>query len=237
MCTVTFIPLPGKIYLASNRDEKHSRAKALKPAIYPTPSGNMLFPKDPDAGGTWIALHQSGNAVVLLNGGISPHISDPPYHKSRGVVLLELTGTPSPAEAFLMINLNNVEPFTVVMWDHGKLWEGIWDGENKHISRKDERKPHIWSSVTLYDESVKLLREQWFSEWLEKNPDPVMEEIFHFHQFTGEGDSENDLMINRDGELYTVSITGMEISNEKGTMRYLDLLQDGLYFSDLNIAP
>lgn len=237
MCTVTFIPHKGKIFLASNRDEKHTRAKALSPVVYSTPSGSILFPKDPDAGGAWIVLHESGNAVVLLNGGIHPHIPNLPYDKSRGIVVLELVSALSPAEAFRVMILSNIEPFTVVMWDHEKLWEGIWDGNNKHISRKDETKPHIWSSVTLYDESVKLLREQWFSDWLLKNPGMVMEEIFHFHQFTGEGDLENDLLINRDGQLYTVSITGIEISNKKGTMRYLDLLQNRLYFSDLTLSP
>jgi hypothetical protein len=29
----------------------------------------ITYPKDADAGGTWIAKHENGNAVVLLNGG------------------------------------------------------------------------------------------------------------------------------------------------------------------------
>jgi uncharacterized protein with NRDE domain len=138
MCTVTFIPSRGNIFLVSNRDEKHTRMDAHEPEAYSSSGGHVLYPKDAEAGGTWIAMHDKGNAVVLLNGGTEAHLTDPPYRKSRGLVLLDLIVEPSPSSAFLSMDLHNIEPFTVVCWDNGKLWEGIWDGENRHITRKDE---------------------------------------------------------------------------------------------------
>jgi hypothetical protein len=83
--------------------------------------------------------------------------------------------------------------------------------------------PHIWSSATLYDEEVVKKREYWFLKWLNKNPNPIQQDILHFHQFAGDGDKHNDLRVNRDGKLFTVSVTGIELNAEKGTMRYLDL--------------
>src|SRR5215207_5422808 len=100
MCTVTFIRQADKIYITSNRDEKHWRSNALPPAVYPFTSGNLLFPKDGDAGGTWIAAHENGNAIVFLNGGFIAHTPKPPYRKSRGLVLTNLIDRPEPFISF-----------------------------------------------------------------------------------------------------------------------------------------
>ena len=226
MCTVTFIPVEKKVFLVSSRDECHTRKDALKPAFYKIPGGKLLYPKDTEAGGTWIALHENGNAVVLLNGGKKAHDADPPYRKSRGLVLLDLVAAPSPSALFLSMDLDNIEPFTVVCLDSGRLWEAVWDGEHRSVSRKDEKKPQIWSSVTLYDQSARAMRENWFEEWLVKKTAPSMNDVLDFHRNTGDGNLHNDLLMNRGGHLYTVSITAMEIGKTKGEMVYLDLRND-----------
>src|SRR5688500_10833072 len=100
MCTVTFIPSKQGMFLTSNRDEKNLRASAVYPAVYEFSSGKTIFPKDADAGGTWIAVHQNGNAIVLLNGGLFKHIPAPPYRKSRGLIVLDLIDSYEPYQAF-----------------------------------------------------------------------------------------------------------------------------------------
>ena len=84
MCTVTYIPTKEHVYLTSNRDEKNWRTDALAPEVYEFSSGKIIYPKDGDAGGTWIAAHENGNVVVFLNGGFVAHTPAPPYRKSRG---------------------------------------------------------------------------------------------------------------------------------------------------------
>jgi len=84
MCTVSFIPVGGKLFISSNRDEKRSRKIALPPAQYEYNELKFVFPKDADAGGTWIAVKENGDAAVLLNGAFINHIAEPPYRKSRG---------------------------------------------------------------------------------------------------------------------------------------------------------
>ncbi len=222
MCTVTFIPVKGKIYLTSNRDEKKTRLDAISPAVYESESGKMLFPKDAEAGGTWIAAHENGNAIVFLNGGFKAHEPQPPYRKSRGLILLDLIEGATPYNSFIAIKLNRIEPFTAIIWDEHHLFECRWDGEQKHTKQLDAHRPHIWSSVTLYDVDVSSRRNLWFENWIKKNDHPSMKEIMHFHQFTGDGDTHNDLRMNRHGKLFTVSVTSLLINSKEAIMEYLD---------------
>jgi len=223
MCTVTFIPVKDRIYFTSNRDEKSRRTSAVPPAIYQYGSGKVVFPRDPDAGGTWIAGHENGNVVVFLNGGFVAHAPKPPYRKSRGLILLDLIDHTTPVNCFQAINLNNIEPFTAVIFDSDHLFECRWDGERKHTKEMSVLEPHMWSSVTLYNEDVIRKRNTWFIEFLSARPKPESADILHFHQFTGDGDSSNDLLMNREGTIGTVSITSIELNAAAMTMDYLDI--------------
>lgn len=233
MCTVTYIPGADGIFITSNRDEKSWREPALPPNTYSFDSGAILFPRDAHAGGTWIAAHENGNAIVFLNGAFESHVSSPPYKKSRGVVLIDLINSQSPVNSFQWINLNNIEPFTAIIFDQGFLHECRWDGINKHREQLDGSVPHIWSSATLYDRPVRDKRESWFGNWIAENPAPNVDSILHFHQFTGDGDRHNDLFMNRDGQVGTVSITSLQLSGQKVVMHYLDLQNNQRYVHDL----
>lgn len=225
MCTVTFIPSSSRYIFTSNRDEKAGRSTAIPPEAYPFDSGNILFPKDADAGGTWIAVHENGNAIILLNGAFAAHKPKPPYKKSRGLILVDLIDSSSPAVSFQAINLNNIEPFTAIIWNDNHLFECRWDGKTKHSVLLESNQPMIWSSSTLYDETIIAKRKSWFDEWMGKDATPTQENILHFHQFTGDGDKQNDLMMNRDGVVATMSITSIAITETKAEMLHLDVRQ------------
>jgi hypothetical protein len=226
MCTVTFIPVKDKIFITSNRDEKIGRSPALSSAVYNLQTGNVLFPKDTDAGGTWFAVHENGNAIVFLNGGWISHQTNPPYRKSRGLILIDLIDSEMPFHSFLVVCLHNIEPFTAIVRDDGELFECRWDGIEKYYCQLDKNLPHIWSSVTLYEEQVIEMRREWFIQWLQKNPDPSQEDILDFHRFSGTGDEQNDLLMNRDGNVFTVSISSAEITGAGVLFKYVDTLQD-----------
>jgi len=224
MCTVTFIPVKEKVFITSNRDEKHWRSVATAPAVDTMKTGKILFPKDTHGGGTWFAVHENGNAVVFLNGAWQKHIPEPPYRKSRGLILLDFADSELPLKSFDENNLENIEPFTAIIWQDGKLSECRWDGSIRYSREMEVAVPHIWSSVTLYDDPTIRRRRYWFEEWMKKNPAPTQEEIFHFHQFTGDGDKHNYLLMNRNNMVFTVSITAATFTDELVTMRYTDLL-------------
>src|SRR3954467_7532888 len=198
MCTVTFIPLKDTIILTSNRDEKYSRKQALPPQQFDFTGGTIIYPKDADAGGTWIAMNEDGNAAVLLNGAFVKHVPTPPYKKSRGQVMLELIQTDRPVRSFVRADLVHIEPFTLVIIENRCLYECRWDGNQKYCKQLPVYRPHIWSSATLYTEDIVKKREQWFAKWLNNNPAPSQEDVIHFHLFGGENDKHNDLRMNRE---------------------------------------
>jgi Transport and Golgi organisation 2 len=223
MCTVTYLPLKDRLLITSNRDEQTLREPAAVPATYDFKTGGILFPKDGRAGGTWIAAHSNGNAMVLLNGAIKRHIPHPPYRKSRGLIFLDIFDSPYPRSTFDNIALDDIEPFTLIIWENGLLWEAKWDGAAKYIAALATNVPGIWSSVTLYDPEVRALREAWFAQWLKERDHIAPEDIRLFHEFGGNGDETISFRMNRNGLLRTVSITAIELEPGKATMFYKDM--------------
>lgn len=226
MCTVSFIPLAGSVYITHNRDERAARLKALPPGVYNINDHQLLFPRDGEAGGSWVAINQNGNAAVLLNGGFINHINQGPYRKSRGIVFLELVASTSILHSWQGINLNGIEAFNLIVWDANRLFRCVWDGNNKHQTQMNETIPHTWSSATLYDFDIQEKRKSWFEKWLQAHPNPAAEDIIAYHLNAGDGDTNNDLKMNRAGQLLTVSLTAITIASDKGTLKYIDLLDN-----------
>ena len=236
MCTVTYIPVNNSFFLTSNRDEKKVRLKAEQPQWYKFASGHLLFPKDGNAGGTWMALHENGNAMVLLNGSTVNHQYAPPYRKSRGLIFLDILSEGKALVAFKKINLLGIEPFTLVIWESGQLHECRWSGEEKYIREMDATQPHIWSSVTLYTSEIIHKREQWFADWLKKHPTPASNDILQFHLFGGDGDAENDIRMNRNNSMYTVSVTNIDWDRKSANILYEDIIHQEKHFSSISFV-
>ena len=70
--------------------ENIQRENAAAPDFHILPNKKIIFPKDAKAGGTWFAAADTGVIAVLLNGAFKKHIAQPPYRKSRGLILLEI---------------------------------------------------------------------------------------------------------------------------------------------------
>jgi hypothetical protein len=227
MCTVTFIPTGRRFFLTSSRDEQDGRPLAAFPTVYEIKGRKILFPKDPQAGGSWAAVNENGCMTVLLNGAIRAHLSEPPYRKSRGLILLDLIAESSPASAFEHADFRGIEPFTVVLFEDKNLYSGKWDGRMKWLETLNSNKAHIWSSVTLYDQAAIVKREDWFNLWLSENPYPGTLDILHFHQKGGDGNPFNDILMNREGKIFTNSISSIRLSPETASFRYLDLRSGG----------
>lgn len=202
------------------------RPNAISPGLYRHNGVGIVYPKDTKANGSWIAFTQTGNAAVLLNGAFIKHIAKPPYRKSRGLVFLDIISHPEPQFCFLGINLDSIEPFTLVLFIGGSLFEARWDGEQKHFTQLDETGSYIWSSATLYTSAIINKRRQWFEKWLLENAYPTASSIFNFHRFAGDGDNDNNVLMNRNGEMLTVSITGIDICLDAATMQHFDLKEN-----------
>ncbi|WP_286755403.1 NRDE family protein [Roseivirga sp. UBA838] len=215
MCTVTFLPkAKGNFILTSNRDEDPQRAsfELSRQTIGGRP---VHFPKDPKAGGTWLATDKKRFTLCLLNGGFEKHHHKPPYRLSRGLMVLEFFNQNSVIEFIEHFEFKGIEPFTLIIVEHQKalqLHQLVWDENKLHHNVLQANQPHIWSSSTLYPEDVREERRQWFMQWLERQREKEYDQkqVLHFHKFGGKGDAWNNFVMNRENKVKTVSVTSAE---------------------------
>ncbi|MEO1263417.1 MAG: NRDE family protein [Bacteroidota bacterium] len=228
MCTVTYIPQPNNNFiLTSNRDE----------AAYRSPHGltttelhglEMVFPKDTGAGGTWIVAADDGRVVCLLNGAFEKHKHQPPYRRSRGIMVLDYFRYRSTNDFVKNYDFEGMEPFTFVMVGKNDLYELRWDEKQVHLRELNTSGKYMWSSATLYKTEIQLKRESWFKNWLENRKDFSLKAIQNFHLHGGEPDPWNGFVMNRMNLVQTVSITNVTKKNDRMEMVYNDLLRENI---------
>lgn len=225
MCTVTYLPIGNQDFiLTSSRDIPFARESATHPKKYKEDGVEIYYPKDGKASGTWIGVSSKNRLICLLNGGYAYHTSLTTYKKSRGLIVKSLLKEDIIRQGLEKIDLEGVEQFTltIVDWNNElELLEFVWDGSQKHLKPLPQE-PHIWSSSTLYDENVKQLRKDWFTNW-QKTHDFTRENILKFHKTAGVGDKHIDVLMNR-GVGGTVSITSVKKQNNSIGMVYEDIL-------------
>lgn len=225
MCTLTLTPFSKRsnaFIFTSNRDEAVGR-RTSAPEIHFFKSKKMLFPKDEEAGGTWIGLSETKRCVCLLNGAFKPHKREKSYKMSRGIVVKELLAVDDLNTFVENFNFTGIEPFTAVIVEFlNKLLfkELVWDGK-KMFFRQLPLVSHIWSSAPLYSEEMKEERKSWFFHF-EKTTPVHQDSLWDFHHNAGTGDKTKDLIIDR-GFLKTKSITQIVHSQTGTTMKYEDL--------------
>ena len=226
MCTVSFVKANGKIIITSNRDEKIIRPNAIEPKTYHLNNKKVIFPKDNKAGGTWYAIDEHSNVLVLLNGAEEKHVLKESYRKSRGLIVLDLIGAESPLQAWQEIDLNQIEPFTLVLFENQKLYQLRWNAAEKSCLALDTNQNHIWSSSTLYSKEIRAMRAHWFYTFLDAKPEVDAEKLFNFHRYTEADNTEHGLVINRNDVLKTLSITQTVIEQNEVSIYYKDLITE-----------
>jgi len=208
MCTVTFIPDgQGVYYLTSNRDEHTGRARALPPRRH----DDIVYPKDPVAGGSWVAMKRNRDAGILLNGAFTKHRRRETYRKSRGLVFLEILRADDPLDRWRQTDLKDIEPFTLILFINKILLECRWDGEQRYVRELETNRPYIWSSVTLYDEITHAQREEMLANWYAGNAIST-DSILDLHR-----------RMRKEGVVMTVSITTLQMGQRKAGLKYIDL--------------
>lgn len=224
MCTVSFVFSNGKAIVTHNRDEKTARESALEPQKYSVNETEIYFPKDQKAGGTWFVVAQNGTVLVLLNGADEKHEVKPSYRKSRGLIVLDLISSNSPINAWNTIDLSEIEPFTVVLFQENELYQLRWNEIEKTTLKLDISKSYIWSSTTLYSNDIREKRSAWFQDYLISKASISESDLYNFHRNTENNDTQNGLVINRNDKLKTLSITQVTIQNDEVALSYSDLL-------------
>jgi hypothetical protein len=229
MCTVTYIPTETGFLLTSNRDEKISRP-SLPPMKYRIYDQTVFFPKEKISQGTWIATSENLFTLCLLNGAFHGHISQPPYRKSRGLVLLDFFAYNNPISYAREYDFHEIEPFTLIIISckgDRTLHVLRWDGHEVHLENQNVNKPHIWSSSTLYTEEVRIERQDWFQQFLKESPYTTLDDALFFHHFGGNGNAGDSIVMQRE-KIQTISITSIEAATSSKRIIHEDLLEKKL---------
>lgn len=213
MCTVTYFPLKNKFVLTSNRDEKPNRS-----AQEIHREKGVFYPKDATKNGTWFAVSEYGNAIILLNGAFENHSVKKEFRKSRGLIVLDLIAEEDIFKSIKLIDLENIEPFTLVIFQENQLAEFRWDGTEKHFKMLDNNRPYIWSSATLYDATAQEKRKEIFKEFLQNETISEANILDFHHQKTD--DLENGITIKRQNTIQTISTTQVIIADEIALKHY-----------------
>lgn len=222
MCTVAFIPYNNRFYFASLRDENPGRERASVPVYRQSNGITFLAPVDPLGGGTWVGVNETGNLVVLLNGGFENHSKNTAYAKSRGLIVVDMLGSYQPINEWDLMNLENIEPFTLIVWAEENLFRLVWDGQQKHKISLALDTAHIWSSATLYDTAARARREELFKEWVAEKEAVSKSSLIGF--LKTHNDPENGFFINREERFKTLSYTFIEmVPGNTAEISYYDL--------------
>jgi hypothetical protein len=137
---------------------------------------------------------------------------------SRGLVLLDFYQYNDVAGFRDRYNFKGIEPFTLLIRNVREMATGLaeskfdelrWDGEQVHHTPLNPDLPGIWSSVTLYSDEVISQRNLWFKHWLDSHLKFTIRSAVNFHKTAGTGNTRNDILMNRDNEVRTVSITSI----------------------------
>ncbi len=224
MCTVTYYPTATGCIMTSNRDEIISRPAAEHPAISSLGDKQLLYPRDPQAGGTWFVADNSGNVAILFNGGFEKHRHEPPYRRSRGLILLDLHSQDRITDAFDTIQLSGIEPFSILSFQQTGLFRFTWTGQEKVTEELDTQVPVLFSSAPLYTPENRSKRSSLFDIFVQKENNRSADDIFAFHAAENPDDPENGFVMRRPSGVMTRSITQTVIEKAQITMRHVDLL-------------
>lgn len=238
MCTVTFIPTNEGFYFTSSRDEKASRT-TMPPKTYNVDGIDLVFPKDELAGGTWIASNTKGKTACLLNGAFVNHHKAKQYDRSRGLILLESFNYETTSEFCDKVQLNNVEPFTLLTLDYqsgslNEFYELIWDGKSKFLNKLSNSDSQIWSSATLYDPTTQVKRKSLFKNWIHQHQDFEDKMILNFHNRKHGLNMDEDILMKGKGDLRTLSISQIHVQQNKAVFNYFDIEKNKDYKVELH---
>jgi uncharacterized protein with NRDE domain len=217
MCVLTYIPhSDGRVSITHNRDENILRPEALPPKTYRIGNEQVTFPKDPQGGGTWFAVHDNW-VLCLLNGAFEAHVSQPPYRASRGTIINDFFQYSDNQQFIQQFSPIGYEPFTLLIFnlEEKKVQQLVWDEQILHIHNLDSTKPHIWSSSTLYNTRIKNTRKQIFQQFASIKPTTF--QIIDFHKMNIDNDLHKSFFVNINDTIKTVAIT--QVSGRQANLK------------------
>lgn len=221
MCTLTVVPTAAGYRLAFNRDERPTRPAAAPPALALVGGRAVVHPTDPESGGTWLAVNDSGLSLAVLNGNPGgPKLAG---RVSRGTLI------PAAADAATVWRaltaaaarpLADFAPFRLVAVGGGVVGDLWWDGAAARLgSCVFVARPALFTSSGLGDAVVTPPRAALFDELFAAPPAdwPAAQDAFHRHRWPG----REHVSVNMERPTArTVSVAVIEVGGGRARVRY-----------------
>lgn len=221
MCTVSWCNQPDGYTLFFNRDESRKRPAAIPPDEKSIRGTRILSPTDPEGGGTWLLINQTGLSLGLLNYYEARVNYQPPNRKSRGLLPLKFAPYGELSElkrALEKTDFSHYPPLHFLAVDtQSRSLLMTWDGQNKSFSNPRGRDLPI-STSSFATQNVAAARKAEFCKQLALASDPV-EALEAFHTNAAPGPATHAALMSRP-DAKTVSVTRIYVSANRVHMRY-----------------
>jgi Transport and Golgi organisation 2 len=227
MCSLSWSRRRGALVVVMNRDERRDRAPARPPRRWRGEDGGFLAPVDGDAGGTWIAVKDSGVVLALLNhhsrgdsgavavAGARPRIS-------RGLLVTTLTaeaGIPDAAR-LRAAGLAAYAPFRLfVTGPRVPPRAFTWNGATLSAHRLDPNLGFLTSS-SWNARAVVPARHARFRAFARAHRRPTRDDLLGFHAQAGDPRGTPWAICMSRDDARTVSVTAVEVTMAGVSMRY-----------------
>ena len=236
MCTLTYRLTEQGYELFFNRDEQRTRPQAIQPTI--NTLLNAIYPIDPSGGGTWIAAHQSGISLALLNyyqAQIDPNLKN---FTSRGVIIPHLLADYENIHQQLIdMDLSVFQAFQLCVFGNdlsaqkGKQAQAtqyVWNGSKLTCSSLSAKNSQPITSSGVDYPIVLAARQEQFQLMISEQSSSDDYIAYHNHQ--GESGKCSVKMFRDDA--HTVSFTRIAVEQSKALgkkvkVEYVDHLIEG----------
>jgi hypothetical protein len=130
---------------------------------------------------------------------------------------------------FKNILLDEIEPFSVVLFENKKLYRLTWNGMYRSVTQLLSQTSYIFSSATLYSDDVQHRRRQWLYNYLQQTKEVNSHSVLNFHTAYNVEDKENGLIIERPESCSTLSISQALVSDDAIQLTHVDLKNGQTY--------
>lgn len=234
MCTLTYRLTENGYQLFFNRDEQITRPHAIAPAL--NTALKSIYPIDPTGGGTWIAAHESGVSLALLNYYQAQIDSAKKIFTSRGVIIPHLLTCSENIHVELMkMDLTVFQAFKLCVFGHDlsmksekkeQAKEYIWDGKKLTYSILSAQNSLPITSSSVDYEFVYAYRKEIFKQMIITTK-ATSADYITYHQHQGESGKCSIKMARSDAQ--TVSFTQINVNQSelfggKVKVEYVDYL-------------
>lgn len=225
MCTVTLIRRADGFRLVCNRDERRTRRAATAPVLQTAGAARLLFPVDPDSGGTWLGINDAGVLACLLNA--NPPGGAPTGRRSRGEIVPSLIREQTltdAAQAAQDLDPGGYPPFRLLLADAERSIVLRSAGDRLDFVQPSES-PLMLTSSSLGDDRVEAPRRALFLLLSELHASAERaQDVFHGHVWP---DRPHLSVSMRRPDARTVSRTAVTLARGLFSMSYQPLAEDG----------